>query len=53
MVKEMNYFIQNGADYFLVYKNYIYDDKGSYIKYLNDNFDKKSYGKDFVMYKLN
>jgi 4-amino-4-deoxy-L-arabinose transferase-like glycosyltransferase len=53
MVKEMNYFIQNGADYFLVYKNYIYNDKGSYIKYLNDNFDKKSFGKDFVMYKLN
>jgi 4-amino-4-deoxy-L-arabinose transferase-like glycosyltransferase len=52
MVEEMNYYIQQGADYFLVYKNYIYDDKGSYIKYLNENFDRKNYGKDFVMYKL-
>ncbi|MDF2889971.1 MAG: glycosyl transferase family 39 [Clostridia bacterium] len=52
MVEEMNYYIQQGADYFLVYKNYIYNDKGSYLKYLNENFEKKSYGKDFVMYKL-
>ncbi|HYE10702.1 MAG TPA: hypothetical protein VEF53_11035, partial [Patescibacteria group bacterium] len=52
MVEEMNYYIQQGADYFLVYKSYIYDDKGSYIKYLNENFDRKNYGKDFVMYKL-
>lgn len=52
MAEEMSYFIRHGADYFLVYKNSIYNDNGSYIKYLNENFDKKAYGKDFVMYKL-
>lgn len=52
MVSEMNYFIKNGADYFLVYKNYIYNDDGTYVKYLNEHFEKKSFGKDFVLYKL-
>ncbi len=52
MDQELNYFIRHGADYFLVYKNSVYDDNGSYIKYLNENFEKRAYGKDFVLYKL-
>lgn len=52
MVSELNYFIENGADYFLVYKNYIYNDKGAYVRYLKDNFESKTYGSDFVMYNL-
>ena len=51
-VKEMSYFIGQGADYFLLYQNYIYGDNGGYIKYLDEHFDKKAYGKDVILYSL-
>lgn len=53
MVNEMRYFMEHGANYFLVYKNRIYNDNGRYINYLNKNFSKKIYGENVVLYKLN
>ena len=50
--QEMNYLITHGADYFLVHENYIYNDNGSYIQYLDAHFGKKAYGQGFVLYQL-
>ena len=53
MVSEMNYFINNGADYFFVYKNEIYNDKdGAYLNYLNENYQVEARGKDFTLFAL-
>ncbi len=49
---EMAYFINNGAKYFFVYDNFIYDDDGSYIEFLNKNFKKKYNENKYVLYEL-
>lgn len=50
---EINYFIDHGAAYFLVRKNYIVGDKSKeYIKYLKERFEGVRIGTDYVLYKL-
>lgn len=39
-VKEINYYIENGAKYFVPMKGWIHNDKGEYRKYLEENFKK-------------
>lgn len=49
---EMNYFRENRAKYFVVQDNYIYRDDGSYLKYLEDNFDRLEYQGGYKFYLL-
>lgn len=49
---EVRYFIDSGAKYFVVFNNYIYNDDGSYRRYLNENFTKKDFGNGYVFYFL-
>lgn len=51
---EMDYFIENDADYFVVKDNYIYDDSdGDYLAYLEKNFEHVEYEPGYKFYKLN
>lgn len=51
--ERMNYFIENGAKYFVVKNHYIQeDDKGIHIRYLEDNFDYIKYSNGYKFYKL-
>lgn len=47
---EVNYFIENGAKYFVVESHYIYGDDGSYIKYLEENFNKIEFEDKYQFY---
>ena len=40
LLKEINYYIENGAKYFVPMKGWIHNDKGEYRKYLEENFKK-------------
>lgn len=51
-VAEINYFINNGAKFFIPLKGNIYDDDGSYIKYLESNFEKLETQEGYPIYKL-
>jgi 4-amino-4-deoxy-L-arabinose transferase-like glycosyltransferase len=48
----MKYYIQHGAKYFVVYKDYISRDNGAYIRYLKQNYQSFDFGRGIVMYKL-
>ncbi len=51
--KEVAYFRNNGAKYFYVHHQDIYDDgEGSYLAYLNAHFKKTDFGEGHVMYHL-
>lgn len=50
--RDMKYYMKNGARYFLVYKKYIYGDKGNYFQYVDSNYTRVYQGKDFTLYKL-
>lgn len=51
--EKLNYFVENGADYFVVKNHYIQDDDdGSYIRYLEENFDYIKHEKGYKFYKL-
>lgn len=50
---DIDYYIRNGAKYFLVYKKYIYGDKGDYYPYVNGHFPRAYEGKDYTLYRLN
>lgn len=49
--KEINYLIEKGADYFSPLGGFIYGDDGSYMEYLNTNFERLGEGEYFI-YKL-
>jgi 4-amino-4-deoxy-L-arabinose transferase-like glycosyltransferase len=49
---EVTWFIRNGADYFLVFKNSINGDDGSYLRYLDAHYNKKQVSADFTLYLL-
>lgn len=49
---EVNYFIENGAKYFIVEDDFIYNDDGNYIKYLDDNFKKLEFENKYKLYIL-
>ena len=53
IVIEMNRFLDQGADYFYLYQNYIYNDNGNYVKYLNENYPKINCGNECIVYYLN
>ncbi|MGE5633073.1 MAG: ArnT family glycosyltransferase [Caulobacteraceae bacterium] len=50
--EDIKYYIRSGAKYFLLYRNWIYGDKGGYYKYVDNNFQKVCQEKDFTLYKL-
>lgn len=50
---EVNYFIENGAKYFIVENDFIYNDDGSYIEYLENNFEKMEIEGKYKFYILN
>lgn len=51
-IAEINYFIEHGAKYFVPLKGTIYNDDGSYIEYLESNFEKIEIKEGYPIYKL-
>lgn len=49
--KEITYLIEKGVKYFSPLGGYIYGDDGSYMKYLEENFEKLGEG-DYFIFKL-
>lgn len=50
---EMDYFIENHADYFVVKDGFIHDDEdGDYLNYLEENFQYLEYDSGYKFYKL-
>ena len=52
MESKMYSFINHGAKYFVVNKNYIYNDDGRYLRYLENNFEKIDFGNGYKFYVL-
>ncbi|WP_058485116.1 ArnT family glycosyltransferase [Defluviitalea phaphyphila] len=50
--KEIEYYINNGAKYFVPMKGWIYNDNGEYKRYLDNNFKKIKNTEGYYIYKL-
>lgn len=51
-IQEIEYFINNGAKYFVPMKGWIANDTGEYKEYLNKNFEKIVDDEGYYIYKL-